>query len=61
MPTQVDPSRAKNTSPVSGLYFAGHWSSPGCGVYGVSVSGVQVAQKILDIKKVSELWQLMGA
>jgi phytoene desaturase len=61
MPTQVDPSRAKNTSPVSGLYFAGHWSSPGCGVYGVSVSGVQVAQKILDIKKVSDLWQLMGA
>jgi phytoene desaturase len=61
MPTQVDPSRAKNTSPVSGLYFAGHWSSPGCGVYGVSVSGVQVAQKILDIKRVSDLWQLMGA
>jgi phytoene desaturase len=60
MPTQVDPARAKNISPVSGLYFAGHWSSPGCGVYGVSVSGVQVAQKILGIKKASDLWQIMG-
>ncbi|WP_411725909.1 phytoene desaturase family protein [Methyloglobulus sp.] len=50
MPTQVSPARAKNTSPVTGLYFAGHWSSPGCGVYGVSVSGNQVAQKILGMK-----------
>lgn len=61
MPTQVDPARAKNVSPVTGLYFAGHWSSPGCGVYGVSVSGMQVAQKILGIKKPSELWQALFA
>jgi phytoene desaturase len=60
IPTQVDPSRAKNTSPLAGLYFAGHWSSPGCGVYGVSVSGMQVAQKILGIKKPSDLWQKLS-
>lgn len=60
MPAQVDPARVKNTSPIAGLYFAGHWSSPGCGIYGVSVSGMQVAQKILGIKKPSELWQAMN-
>jgi phytoene desaturase len=59
MPGQVDPARAKNVSPVAGLYFVGHWSSPGCGVYGVSVSGMQTAQKILGIKKPSDLWQAM--
>lgn len=57
IPSQTDPVRVKNTSPVTGLYFAGHWSSPGCGVYGVSVSGMQVAQKILGIKKTSDLWR----
>lgn len=61
MPTQIDPTRIKNVSPVTGLYFAGHWSSPGCGVYGVSVSGMQVAQKILGIKKPSDLWQALLA
>jgi phytoene dehydrogenase-like protein len=57
MPTQTDPARVKNVSPVIGLYFAGHWCSPGCGVYGVSVSGMQAAQKVLGIKKPSEFWQ----
>lgn len=60
MPAQTDPTRVKNASPVSGLYFAGHWCSPGCGVYGVSVSGMQAAQKVLGIKKPSELWQGMS-
>jgi phytoene desaturase len=61
MPTQTDPTRVKNVSPVTGLYFAGHWCSPGCGVYGVSVSGMQAAQNVLGIKKPSELWRGMGA
>lgn len=60
IPTQVDPVRAKNASPVTGLYFAGHWSSPGCGVYGVSVSGMRVAQRLLGIKKPSDLWRAMS-
>ena len=61
MPTQTDPTRVKNVSPLTGLFFAGHWCSPGCGVYGVSVSGMQAAQKVLGIKKPSELWQGMRA
>ena len=55
-PGQVGPSRIQNQSPVKGLYFSGHWSSPGGGVYGVSVSGVQTAQKILGIRKQSDFW-----
>jgi prolycopene isomerase len=56
-PAQVGPARIQNQSPVKGLYFAGHWSSPGGGVYGVSVSGVQAAQKVLGIRKQSDFWE----
>jgi prolycopene isomerase len=56
-PSQVGPARIQNQSPVKGLYFAGHWSSPGGGVYGVSVSGVQTAQKVLGISKQAEFWR----
>jgi prolycopene isomerase len=59
IPTQVGPSRIQNQSPVNGLFFAGHWSSPGGGVYGVSVSGVQTAQKVLGVGKQSDLWGVM--
>lgn len=59
-PGQVGPARIQNQSPVKGLYFAGHWSSPGGGVYGVSVSGVQAAQKVLGIKRQSDFWQLLS-
>jgi len=55
-PAQVGPARVQNKSPINGLYFAGHWTSPGGGVYGVSVSGVQAAQKVLNIRKQSEFW-----
>ena len=57
-PAQVGPARIQNKSPLKGLYFAGHWSSPGGGVYGVSVSGVQAAQKVLGISKQSDLWKV---
>lgn len=56
-PGQVGPSRIQNKSPIKGLFFAGHWTSPGGGVYGVSVSGVQAAQKVLGISKQSEFWE----
>ncbi|MDD2724158.1 MAG: NAD(P)/FAD-dependent oxidoreductase [Methylovulum sp.] len=59
IPSQIDPIRIKNASPVPGLYFAGHWCSPGSGVYGVSISGMQAAQQILGLKKPSELWQAL--
>lgn len=58
-PNQVGPARIPNQSPIEGLYFAGHWTSPGGGVYGVSVSGVQVAQKVLGIRKQVEFWQFI--
>jgi phytoene desaturase len=61
IPSQVDPVRIKNSSPINGLYFAGHWSSPGCGVYGVSVSGMQAAQEVMGIKKPSDLWHKLLA
>ncbi|MDD5462355.1 MAG: NAD(P)/FAD-dependent oxidoreductase [Methylococcales bacterium] len=56
-PAQVGPGRIQNQAPVKGLYFAGHWTSPGGGVYGVSVSGVQAAQKVLGISKQSDFWE----
>ena len=59
-PSQVGPARIQNQSPVKGMYFAGHWSSPGGGVYGVSVSGVQTAQKVLGIRKQSDFWRFMA-
>jgi len=59
-PGQVGPARIQNQSPIKGLYFAGHWASPGGGVYGVSVSGVQAAQKVLGISKQSDLWEVVN-
>lgn len=58
-PGQIGPSRIQNKSPIKGLYFAGHWTSPGGGVYGVSVSGIQAAQKVLGIRKQSDFWSLV--
>ncbi len=61
-PEQVGPNRFSNRAPIAGLYFAGHWCSPGGGVYGVSVSGVQTAQQVLNISRQDELWaHLQGA
>lgn len=58
-PDQIGPSRIRNKSPLKGLYFSGHWTSPGGGVYGVSVSGVQAAQDIMGIRKLSEFWKVV--
>ncbi|MCX7096958.1 MAG: NAD(P)/FAD-dependent oxidoreductase [Methylococcales bacterium] len=59
-PAQVGPARVQNQSPIDGLYFAGHWTSPGGGVYGVSVSGVQAAQQVLGIKKQADFWAYLN-
>ncbi len=61
VPSQVGPARIQNKSPIKGLYFSGHWTSPGGGVYGVSVSGIKTAQKILEINKQSDFWRLVQA
>lgn len=55
-PEQTGAMRIANKSPVEGLYFAGHWTRPGGGVYGASYSGVQTAQEILGITKRDDLW-----
>ncbi len=60
-PDQVGPLRIQNQSPVNGLYFAGHWSSPGGGIYGVSVSGIQAAQQVMGIQKQSQFWKTVSA
>ncbi len=60
LPRQVGPARIQNKSPIEGLFFSGHWTSPGGGVYGVSVSGIKTAQKVLEIDKLSEFWRLVS-
>jgi len=55
-PAQVGANRAANQSPIAGLYFTGHWTTPGGGIYGVSYSGVQTAQKILGLAQKKYLW-----
>jgi len=45
-PEQVGANRIANKAPIDGLYYAGHWTTPGGGVYGVSYSGMQTAQAI---------------
>ncbi|MGR9115347.1 MAG: phytoene desaturase family protein, partial [Gammaproteobacteria bacterium] len=60
LPSQVGPARIANQSPIQGLYFAGHWTTPGGGVYGVSVSGLQAAQKVLGIGKQAEFWRFIS-
>jgi len=57
-PKQVGANRTANKAPIEGLYFAGHWTTPGGGVYGVSYSGVQTAQKVLGLNQQKELWDL---
>jgi len=57
-PEQVGANRVANKAPIDGLFFAGHWTTPGGGVYGVSYSGVQTAQKILGLSQQKELWDL---
>lgn len=59
-PEQAGANRVANKSPINGLYFAGHWSTPGGGVYGVSYSGMLAAQQILGIDKQDAFWQLFS-
>ena len=58
-PNQVGALRIQNKSPINGLYFSGHWASPGGGIYGVCVSGIQTTQQIIGIKKREDFWKLL--
>jgi phytoene desaturase len=57
-PKQAGANRVANKAPIDGLYFAGHWTMPGGGVYGVGYSGMLAAQQVLGIHKQAEFWQL---
>ena len=59
-PAQVGPMRLAQRSPVAGLVLAGHWTTPGGGIYGVCQSGVSAAQQILDYKREDDLWRAIG-
>ena len=54
---QTGARRIQNRSPIRGLYFAGHWATPGGGVCGAAVSGMQTAKSLLGIRTQSEFWE----
>ena len=47
-PQQSGPLRLPATTPIRGLYLAGHWTQPGHGIRAVMVSGVRAARLILN-------------
>ena len=55
-PSQVGPGRLASATPIEGLHFAGHWTQPGGGIYGVVSSGIQTAHSALGADRNSKLW-----
>ncbi|MDO9234409.1 MAG: NAD(P)/FAD-dependent oxidoreductase, partial [Aquabacterium sp.] len=60
-PDQVGPNRPGVRGVLPGLYHAGHWTRPGGGVAGVSVSALLATQAILDMPRQEDLWKFLGA
>lgn len=60
-PSQVGPGRLENVTPIEGLRFAGHWTQPGGGIYGVVSSGIQTAHSALGVDRHSKLWSDLRA
>ena len=60
-PAQVGPGRLATHLPVEGLHLVGHWTQPGGGVVGVTMSGVQTAQSVLGFESEAELWARLRA
>ena len=59
-PDQVGSNRPGVRGPLPGLYYTGHWTRPGGGVVGVSVSAMLAAQAILDIPSQDDFWKFLG-
>jgi prolycopene isomerase len=59
-PRQVGRNRLDHKTPIEGLYLSGHWTQPGGGIYGVTVSGIQTAQMILGYKNIGDLFEDIG-
>jgi prolycopene isomerase len=60
-PDQIGPNRPGVRGVLPGLYHTGHWTRPGGGVAGVSVSALLATQAILDISRQEDLWKLLEA
>lgn len=59
-PDQVGPNRPGVRGALQGLYHTGHWTRPGGGVAGVSVSALLATQAIFDIPKQEDLWKFLA-
>lgn len=59
-PGQIGPNRPGAKGVLPGLYQTGHWTRPGGGVAGVSISALLAAQAILGIPKQVEFWRSLG-
>jgi prolycopene isomerase len=61
-PAQSGATRLARTTPIDGLFLAGHWTQPGGGLLPVIVSGLQTAQLVLGYESVQALVEgLAGA
>ncbi|WKJ92544.1 NAD(P)/FAD-dependent oxidoreductase [Methylomonas montana] len=59
-PDQIGPNRPSVVGALPGLYHTGHWTRPGGGVAGVSVSALLAAQAVLGIAKQEDFWIYLG-
>jgi prolycopene isomerase len=60
-PEQIGSNRPGVRGILPGLYHAGHWTKPGGGVTGVSISAQLAAQAILNIPQQQEFWRCFKA
>ncbi len=60
-PEQVGRNRLRHDTPIRGLYLSGHWTQPGGGIYGVTVSGLQTSQMVLGYESVGDLFKALQA
>lgn len=59
-PQQIGPIRPDIRGALPGLFHVGHWTRPGGGVVGVSVSAQLAAQAILDIPEQERFWTALA-
>ncbi len=59
-PDQIGPNRPDVRGVLPGLYHAGHWTRPGGGIAGVSISGMLAAQAVLGIPRQEDFWKSLG-
>lgn len=59
-PEQIGPGRPDVQGALPGLYHTGHWTRPGGGVAGVSISAQLAAQAVLNIDRQEDFWKSLG-